>query len=552
MRKKALHLIGLLWRSRCFCPVFCLLTLALLFPFRLSSADGAAGTGETSPSSSGKASAGETEGKTEGGTVSGNAAVPSPAAAGTLPGQQQSAIQKTLARLSTELQDWNRIHFNAEKIVFPGKAPAETEVLRVVYTRPFVSERLKAAEEAMVLKSDTAKERHFDHIDLVLVPRAAASFDLQAALAAGRTEGKDRNSSFYFCYGIPWSPSETEAADYTLYLGADRNFHYFGRANIALLEWIRKFLGLEGGYERLPLLADALNVEDRVLFTSRYAVDVLRGMGPEIVPLLKQSAEKAIAKDVSPVAQAAILYGMNAPEAEQELLAMLKTGNPLYEEAISSVVAAGAFQNGKKALYAELLRHRKNIEEISRFAKTAGWGKDFLPIYRKIALSPWNFREYALCTVLTAELTRKDKTRPMIQADAVEHIKLFAIRSGDVPNTEKFMKLEESDAAKEARLSKEDRLRLEPYEIALANAPETRVNIMAALSLCLFDALDPRVSKKYIVRVRNSGMNVLTRLPNDLVEKTFRMLIRNLKSEDELNRIRDVYALYRSRTITRF
>ena len=89
-------------------------------------------------------------------------------------------------------------------------------------------------------------------------------------------------------------------------------------------------------------------------------------------------------------------------------------------------------------------------------------------------------------------------------------------------------------------------------DLILANAPETRVNIMAALSLCLFDALDPRVSKKYIVRVRNSGMNVLTRLPNDLVEKTFRMLIRNLKSEDELNRIRDVYALYRSRTITRF
>ena len=86
-----------------------------------------------------------------------------------------------------------------------------------------------------------------------------------------------------------WNTTGSDLKQYTVFLGRGSGYFWYMKSDVARLEFFRRCMKLSGGVDFDGLMAEALNVSDYELYTSRIAVEYFRGKGPNAVPHIMRS-----------------------------------------------------------------------------------------------------------------------------------------------------------------------------------------------------------------------------------------------------------------------
>ncbi len=368
-----------------------------------------------------------------------------------------------------------------------------------------------------------------EYADFVIIPKST-SFNLKNALRFS-TENHALpapDTYIYFGkYGFRWRKLKSSFEQYTLYLGEDQNNYYFGHASLPVLVWFNRALGLKDGFPVLPTLAAALEVDDKDQFTCRYAIAELAKSGNEALPHLQNAVESILEMDMPPVTPFIVMKLINTPEAD----AMLSR----YAADRRKLLLQGLFQAfedftemraAQKKVFLRMLTSRMAPLIGLRAAVQLNLGKEFIPALKDYVARPYSFAEYSMGVRYTAYF-RNPELRT-VHENAAGEIRMLLLRNGDIPNTLRVINVDEKAVKREDRLAQEDQERIKPYVNAFLTAPETDLGILYALDLATFSPKEKGVKNTYIQRVRNTGVDILKKLPEAQVKTAFQSLLRYL------------------------
>lgn len=410
---------------------------------------------------------------------------------------------------------------------------------RILYTKLYDEDALALENEKKEMQKDPRKipaprKNRFNHIDIVVVP-----------------ESKEFDPVKDIQPFIEWKKPENEYAAYILYIGVGQGYWWFARANLSAIEWIRKENRITGGYNRFEILAEALNVEDKDLFTSRTAIAGFANAGKEAIPFIKKSIDECISAEKAPFQHMIAMRTIGGDEAIDELLKYAESDDPVLVKTARDVLTKPPFIKNKQFFLKLLASHDYTTDSVTACINN-GWEAEALAALQKLAEKPVSFEECVTAngairfikdTGKNKDNAKAHKQKYYGQAEAYEHIKILALRSGDAPGTPQIKNFNETEADAESRLAKEDLKRLKPMEDYIVKAPETEMSILTGISLCLFNVPKGAASPKYVNRVRESGMRILTRLPKKDVERMFESL-GNIKNKEMLSDIKRVQIKY--------
>ena len=347
-----------------------------------------------------------------------------------------------------------------------------------------------------------------------------------------------------------WKVVHNELFTTIAYLGVGGGYHYFAKADIVTLDWLKTHLRLAKGDNLGEVIAEALNVEDENNFSRKSAVSIIGNYGDAAIPFIKRALGVAIAEHEEFGHHFTALKNIGTARAAQELKAAFKTGNSDIQVAVMNALSAAPYLKDAKELYFRMVERHYYIASAIEAAIQYKWEKEMLPYLQRASLRPISFAEYVIVTTTIDQFVTGNRVNSP-ELDCVEQIKILLTRSGDIAGSPRILSLSDKATAMNAKLNTEDLKRVRPFEDALVKSKNQDMAIVAALALILYDPGLPGasgvpgpqiMSKDYIRRVQNSGMRVLTRLNRNKVRSVLLNLKSSVESEEEANRFSSLAA----------
>ena len=394
--------------------------------------------------------------------------------------------------------------------------------------------------------------------DFVAVPKESlfqAENALRSTAEDVRNVPPEQSEIAFRKYGILWKNiKEPPFRVYTLYLGEDAENYYFGQANLSVLLWFRRAFRLSGGESTLTLLGNALNVQDKDGFTSRFAIVELARYQNAALPELERSIRASMEFDIPPRAQFLCMKMIDTPEADNMLN---RYANSHDETLLNGLFRAFddyvGIRPSQKNVFLRMISSRMAPLLGIQAAMKTGLEKDIVQPLQAYVNRPHSFEDYRIGVRTLFAIRNPDKTTR--HADAAEQIKLLLMRGGELPDTVNFTDLNESEFSREQRLAKQDEERIQPYVDILVNEPDTDIGILTALELAMFTTRMPTfgvrnqakgVKSSYLLRVRRTGALILRKFPREQVLRAFNALLSFVENDQEHQMLEAAYQTYSS------
>ena len=349
---------------------------------------------------------------------------------------------------------------------------------------------------------------------------------------------------------ILWKVAHNELFTTISYLGVGGGYHYFVKADIVTLDWLKTHLRLIKGDNLGEVIAEALNVEDENNFSRRSAVSIIGNYGDAAIPFVKRALGVAIAEHEEFAHHFRALKNIGTPRAAQELKNAFRTGNSDVQVAVMDALSAPPYLKEARELYFTMVERHYYIASAIEAAVQFKWEKEMLPYLQRASHRPISFAEYAIVmTTIDQFITGNKVNSP--ELDCVEQIKILLTRSGDIAGSPRILSLSDKATALNVKLNSEDLKRVRPFEDALVKSKNQDMAIVAALALVVYDpglngptpGQGPQIlSRDYVRRVRESGMRVLLRLNRTKVRLVLMNLKSSVESEAESNRFSSLAA----------
>ena len=433
-------------------------------------------------------------------------------------------VRNTLRAIENSMKVWTVA--NVDPLTKTLRSPVAEGGWRIVLERPFETAPVEGLPDPL------NKRAMKNNAEIVLL-KNSPGMDLQSVRRQ-----------------ILWKVVHNELFTTIAYLGERGGFHYFAKADIVTLDWLKTHLRLAKGDNLGEVIAEALNVEDENNFSRKSAVSIIGHYGDAAIPFVKRALGVALAEHEEYRHHFVALKNIGTARAAQELKAAFRAGNADVQVAILDALSSPPYLKDARELYFQMVERHYYIASAIEAAIQFRWEKEMLPFLQRASLRPISFAEYVIVMTTIDQFVTGNKVNSP-ELDCAEQIKILLTRSGDIAGSPRILSLSDKASALNVKLDGEDRKRVRPFEDELVKSKNTGMAIVAALALAIYDpelsgptpGRGPQIlSRDYVRRVRLSGMRVLTRLDRSRVREVLLNLKNSVESEEESNRFSSLAA----------
>ena len=338
--------------------------------------------------------------------------------------------------------------------------------------------------------------------------------------------GTDPGKNFISLFN--WDTPGSDLKQYTVFLGRGHGYYWYMKSDIARLEFFRRTLHLVDGPDMDRMMADALNVRDYQMFTSRTAVEYFRGKGPKAVPLILASMKvwQAEEKDL-PVQHLIALKLTGSDAAGAELMKIASADNlPMARQALKLLVEEPWL--GTDSFYRRALSVPEYTGKIIAIFRKRKKMDMILPRLKKLVKAPKTIQQYSEVLAALRELENPGKPAGLPEYTACNDIMYLMMRMGETPDTIKYVPIEADGAGTPTKLAEEERKRIEPHLEKLRQSRDHEAVFAGAIALASFSPSAKIIAREYTSRVRRVGVEIIRMLPPDFVFAHFDMLAKSL------------------------
>ena len=354
--------------------------------------------------------------------------------------------------------------------------------------------------------------------------------------------GMDPGSNFISVFN--WEIPGNDLKQYTVYLGRGKGYYWYMKSDVARLEYFHRLMGLSGGVDIDKLMAEALNVSDYDMFTSRTAVEYFRGKGPKVVPAILHSMKIWQLEEKDPPIQHMIALKLTGSSAAAEELMKLasSTDHAIAHQALQLLVEQPYLATD--SFYRRALPVPEYTEQIIQIFRERKKMKLILPRLRRLVKAPRSLQQYVAVLAALREFDNPGQFNGIPEYAACNDIMFLMMRMGETPDTIKYVPIEAEGAGTPTKMAEEERKRIEPHLEKLRKSRDYEVVFAAAVALAAYSPSGKVIAKEYSSRVRRIGVEIIRMLPADFVFSHFDMLARSLvlpKEQSLLQMIRQEY-----------
>ena len=454
---------------------------------------------------------------------------------------EEEAIREITERLDKMIYPYKPLQRGREPLLNRAISDEVIPIWRLIYVKPFDKQQDEAQKETAA-EDDSEEDEKEDFAAITLIP--VKSIRLSNALRLS-TVGKPQETIlqplFFTKYGIMWRKLQTQYENFTLYLGATEDFHVFASANISVLYTLFRNVSMKGGTDLISLLVDCLDIEDEFFFTNRFALVHLAEFKDASIPALQKAIKRVAASGQAPIQQFLGLTNIASPKAFELLEEAVDSGDPLIRDAaFTAIIGMPTVDKRMKHAYIRMVETREKIWPGFAACDIIGCAKELSPMLDAYYARPKSVAEFE--TVARARWLLKDPKLDLVHTRALNEITIASIRSGEIANSPQYRNVQETDATRNARLKVEDEKRIASAKEAILKAPQTDLSVAAGIELVMFTTKDKRVSRQYIQRVNNVGIDILRALPRQETLRYLDALIRYDESVPEAEKLSDIRA----------
>lgn len=433
------------------------------------------------------------------------------------------------------------VSFNRFIVDNPDIANQPFEAFRIVFSGSPLKQLLKDSKE-------TAARNEFG--DIIIVP-VKSPFRLDKALALNK-ETVVRESPFFFSkFGFQWRSIRSDIKRYTLYIGKNDSFYFFGSSNLPFFFHLGYNFKLSGGFSPVDYLADALSVHDAGNITSESASVYLPKYGNAALPYLAKAIRSTLAMDEKPFAHFRVAARIGTPEAYDFMNSFVDPekypDQNILLPVFDAIVLFRLIDPRLAPCYKAMLREQAAVPFVLSAYYAMKKPNDIRADIVRIAETPKSYENYRFAKIAIANWN--DPEKKTCHADAEAAIRALLARSGDTPDSMTYQNMEENSADREFRLGKEDQQRIKPYVDKLMQAPERDLTMIVALNLAMTSITSGKATKSYVKRVRATGIRLLKDMPDKQrdIAHAVRTLRTHIASESDRRILDDIAASLRLR-----
>ncbi len=344
-----------------------------------------------------------------------------------------------------------------------------------------------------------------------------------------------------------WTIPGSDLKQYTVFLGRGSGYYWYMKSDVARLEYFLRCMKISGGIDIEELMAEALNVSDFDLYTSRVAVEYFRGKGPGPVPKIMKSMQRWQREEKDPPIQHLIALKLTgSSKAGEELMKLAGSANHATAHKALSLLTEEPYL-GSDSFYRRALsvpEYTGRIIKIFRLRKKTDL---ILPRLRKLVTAPRSFQQYAEVLAALRELEKPGEKVVIPEFAACNDIMTMMMRMGEDSDDFKYVAIEAEGAGTPTKLAEEERKRIEPHLEVLRKSKDHEAVFAAAVALAAFAPPGKVVSKEYSSRVRRVGVEIIRMLPSNFVFAHFDMLAKSLQQPREQSLLRMIRHEYGGR-----
>ena len=358
---------------------------------------------------------------------------------------------------------------------------------------------------------------------------------------------KGINPGREFISALNWDYPGSDLKQYTVYQGYGGGCYWYMQSDIARIEFFRRIMKLSGGDDMDKLMADALNVIDFDLFTSRIAVEYFRGKGPKPVPLIIRSMNSWKQEEKQPPIQHLIALKLTGSSAGAEELMKIaqSSDHALAHQALQLLVEEPWL--APESFYRRALSIPEYTGDIIRIFRARKKMDEIIPRLRKLLKAPRTIRQYSDVYAALYPIDHPGQSPEIREYTLCNDIMLLMIRMGDMPDTLTYVPIEAEGSGTPAKMAAEERRRIEPSLEQLRKSKNHEAIFIGALAMSVYMPPARVVSPQYSTRVRRVGIEIIRMLPVDFVQSHFDMLAKSLTSSAEQSLLRQIRQEYGGR-----
>jgi len=453
---------------------------------------------------------------------------------------QAEAVKEITERLDRMIVPYKPLQRSMEPLLNRDLSDDVIPTWRLIYVKEFdkIGEDAEYAEPDE--DDDEAVQEDFAAITLIPVDALRLSSALRLN-TVGKPQETILQPLFFTKYGIMWRKLHTQYENFTLYLGATKEFHVFASANISVIYTLFRYVDMKGGPDLLSLLVDCLDIEDEDYFSNRFALVHLSEYGDASIPQLQRAIKRVAASGLPPIQQFLGLTNIATPKALELINEAADSDDPQIRDAVfTALIGMPSVDKELKHAYVRMVETREKVWAGFAACDLLGCAKELSPLLDAYYAKPRSVAEFE--TVARARWMLKDPKLNLVHTRALNEITIASIRSGEIANSPKYLNIQETDATRNARLSVEDGKRIASAREAILKAPQTDLSVAAGIELAMFLTKDKRVSPDYIARVNRAGIDILSSLPRQETLRIMDSLIRYNDSVKEAEKLSDIRA----------
>lgn len=456
---------------------------------------------------------------------------------------EEEAIREITERLDRMIYPYQPLQRGREPLLNRALSDEVIPIWRLTYVKPFDKPQDEPQKETATAEDDSGEEdvkEDFAAITLVPVKSIRLSNALRLS-TVGKPQETILQPLFFTKYGIMWRKLQTQYENFTLYLGSTEDFHVFASANISVLYTLFRNVNMKGGTDLISLLVDCLDIEDEFSFTNRFALVHLAEFKDASIPALQKAIKRIAASGQAPIQQFLGLTNIASPKAFELLEEAVDSGDALIRDAaFTAIIGMPTVDKRMKHGYVRMVETRERIWPGFAACDILGCAKELSPMLDAYYARPKSVAEFE--TVARARWLLKDPKLDLVHTRALNEITIASIRSGEIANSPQYRNVQETDATRNARLKVEDEKRIASAKEAILKAPQTDLSVASGIELVMFTTKDKRVSRQYIQRVNNVGIDILRALPRQETLRYLDALIRYNESVPEAEKLSDIRA----------
>jgi hypothetical protein len=303
---------------------------------------------------------------------------------------------------------------------------------------------------------------------------------------------------------IPWENLDQRYAIGTFYMGEGRGWMWYARGSVIFQDQLRTALKLEGGEDRLKLLADALFVDDQRLWTKTSAQNLLVREGDAAVPYLEAGVKAHRGQELwCPIQTLGAIY----TDRSTELLRKLYASDDTREYAGYALMNSRLQRPAAKSEFLDMLRRGKYVVEVCEACAKFQWKEEAAPLLDAIFPHIDTWWDYNTAFMAKRQLDGRPIPTELLNAER----DLFMSGAPDASR----------DALAKAKET-------------LIKSADPEAAAVLALNLVLFNAKGPHPA------IEAAGLEVLHGLPPAVTRRLLTTLAENLKAGENKARIAEI------------